>query len=369
MSAGASTTPQGSAPAAPAPAPTQSELEDRVANAFIDSLDQSESEQPKKREPAQEPDDEAPDDESTEADDGETGEPEADGEADEAEPEAEEDSESDDEEAEDKPAKRQPGDDVTVKLDDGSQVTLRELKRGFLRQSDYTRKTQEVAETRRAIESERATLSQTAQQQQAAFEVAATLIQEQMPPVPDTALIQTNPQLYLQQQALRQQSLEKLQSIAQARQANEQALAAQTEAKRREEVEELRRIKAEEHALLVQKLPKLRDKAALEAFVKDAVEIGGKAWGITPEQIGNIFSHQEAMILHAALNWMKYQSSKMKAVAEAKKAPPLRPAPRQAPGQRTKAKKAEAMAVLKNPGATEDARMAAAMASLDDRLF
>jgi len=59
----------------------------------------------------------------------------------------------------------------------------------------------------------------------------------------------------------------------------------------------------------------------------------------------------------------------MKAVAEAKKSPPLRPAPRQAPGQRVKAKKVEALQVLKNPGSTEDARMAAAMASLDDRLF
>jgi hypothetical protein len=368
MSSGVGTTPEGSAPTAPAPAMSQSELEDRVAHAFIDSLDES-GEQPKKPAAKPAPSDVAPDEESTDEDAQDEAEPDAEDEAEEAEPDAEEESESDDEEADEKPAKKQPGDDVTVKLDDGTQVTLRELKRGFLREADYTRKTQEVAATRKSLESERATLSQTAQQQQQAFEVAAALIQEQMPPVPDTALIQTNPQLYLQQQALRQQSLEKLQSIAQARQVNEQALAAQAEQRKREEQAELKRIKDEEHSLLVQKLPKLRDPKALEAFVKDAVEIGGRTWGITPEQIGNIFSHQEALILHAAINWQKYQSQKMKAVAQAKGAPPLRPAPRQAPGQRVKAKKAEALQVLKSPGATEDARMAAAMASLSDDLF
>ncbi|MFL6711122.1 MAG: hypothetical protein ACJ8HI_23220 [Massilia sp.] len=367
MSDGASTTPQGSAPA-PAPVLTQSDLEDRVANAFIDSLDEADSEQPKKQEPNQEEPDDAPDDESTEPDEADTGEPDAEPEADEEEGEAEEDSESDEQEADPK-AKKQPGDDVTVKMDDGSQVTLRELKRGFLRQSDYTRKTQELAETRRAVESERSTLTQTAQQQQQAFEVAATLIQEQMPPVPNVALIQENPQLYLQQQALREQAMQKLHRLAQAKQVAEQTQAEEAKRQEREKAQELKRLKAEEQELLMQKLPKLRDQKALEAFVQDALTYGGKAWGITPEQVGNIYSHTEAMILHAAVNWLKYQSTKMKAVAEAKKSPPLRPAPRQAPGQRTKAKKAEALSVLKNPGATEDARMAAAMASLDDRLF
>ena len=377
MSAGVDSTPQGTVPNAPAQVLTQSDLEDRVANAFIDSLDEADSEQPKKREPKQpEPAEaeEQEDEESTPDDSEAVGDDEAEPDADEADEEGdvEEDSESEEEEPEPK-AKKQPGDDVTVKLEDGTQVTLAELKRGFLRQADYTRKTQEVAATRKSLESERATLSQAAQQQQQAFEVAATIIQEQMPPVPDTALIQTNPQLYLQQRALREQCEQRLQHLAQARQENERviqeeqkAILARQEAQRKEE---LGRLKAEEHAKLLEKLPRLKDQKNLEAFVKDALEYGGKAWGITPEQVGNIYSHQEAMILYAATNWLKYQSTKMKAVAEAKKSPPLRPAPRQAPGQRVKAKKVEALQVLKNPGSTEDARMAAAMASLDDRLF
>lgn len=46
--------------------------------------------------------------------------------------------------------------DPVVKFDDGTEIPLSEVKRGFLRQQDYTRKTQETAELRKSVESERA---------------------------------------------------------------------------------------------------------------------------------------------------------------------------------------------------------------------
>ena len=45
--------------------------------------------------------------------------------------------------------------DPVVKFDDGTSVPLSEVKRGFLRQQDYTRKTQEVAAERKTVETER----------------------------------------------------------------------------------------------------------------------------------------------------------------------------------------------------------------------
>ena len=44
--------------------------------------------------------------------------------------------------------------EVVFTAQDGSEVNLEELKRGYLRQADYTKKTQEVAEGRKAIESQ-----------------------------------------------------------------------------------------------------------------------------------------------------------------------------------------------------------------------
>ncbi len=43
---------------------------------------------------------------------------------------------------------------VLLTLDDGTQLTKEEIKKGFLRESDYTRKTQKLATERRAVESE-----------------------------------------------------------------------------------------------------------------------------------------------------------------------------------------------------------------------
>lgn len=370
MSAGVGSTPQGTAPTqAPPPAPnlTQSEVEDRVAAAFMDSLDESNQEA---KAPSDQAEPEAPEDDepSTDAE----AEPDADDTEAEAEPdEGEEEAEPDEDEAP-KP-KKQPGDDVTVQLDDGTQVTLRELKRGFLRQSDYTRKTQEVAETRRQTEEQRKTLSAVAEQQKEAFEVVAALIREQIPDPPDQALIHTNPQLYLQLQAQRETAQGRLAQLAQAYRQSQDGVKQQTEAEKKaaeeRERKELEDLKRTEYQALVKAMPKLGTEAGRKAFLAEAAEIGGRVYGITPEQIGNIVSHTEVRILHDAIQWRKLQSQKMEAVSKAKQAPPLRPANRSTPGQKGKAKQDQALSILRNAGSTEDARMAAAMSVLPDDLF
>src|SRR6476661_3331261 len=119
MSAGAGSTPSGTAPTQVPPAApnlTQSEVENRVAAAFMDSLDESTRDDGEASEPekAKAPE---PDDGSTDA--------EAEPDADEADAEPDEggaEDEPDDEEQAAKP-KKQPGDDVEVRLDDGTKVT------------------------------------------------------------------------------------------------------------------------------------------------------------------------------------------------------------------------------------------------------
>lgn len=71
------------------------------------------------------------------------------------EDEADLDADSDDESEDFDDEVKKTTADPTVKFDDGTEVPLSEVKRGFLRQQDYTRKTQEVAEVRRTVEAER----------------------------------------------------------------------------------------------------------------------------------------------------------------------------------------------------------------------
>lgn len=49
-------------------------------------------------------------------------------------------------------------DDTEVDLGDGKKITFKELKSGYSRQDDYTRKTQELAEQRKALESDKGIL-------------------------------------------------------------------------------------------------------------------------------------------------------------------------------------------------------------------
>lgn len=85
----------------------------------------------------------------------ETPQSDAEDEAEEVEAAAEEEPEAEDE----APSEQKPDDQAlhTIKVgDEEVTVTLHELKRGFLRESDYTRKTQDLASKAKALEAERA---------------------------------------------------------------------------------------------------------------------------------------------------------------------------------------------------------------------
>jgi len=103
-----------------------------------DTLEPEADDQPDEGDAVDEDEVEADTEESEEAEDGQT-------EDEEGEADTEEESDGDDDG--DKP-------EQLIEID-GEQLTLEEVKLGYLRQSDYTRKTQAVAEQRKAAEEER----------------------------------------------------------------------------------------------------------------------------------------------------------------------------------------------------------------------
>jgi hypothetical protein len=125
-------TPQGTAPEAPQAQPqTEADPLSDLAQAFEESLSlPAEGEEPKK----------------TEAKPAEAETPAAE-EAPESTDEAE--SESD---AEEQPEEEPQKAGTKIKLSDGSEHTLEEIEKGFLRQQDYTRKTQEISSNRKLLE-------------------------------------------------------------------------------------------------------------------------------------------------------------------------------------------------------------------------
>lgn len=69
-------------------------------------------------------------------------------------------------------------DDLKLKVPKTAAQKLKELKEGSLRQADYTRKTQELAEQRKAFDAERNTVYQSTQEELQAYATAQSLAQQ-----------------------------------------------------------------------------------------------------------------------------------------------------------------------------------------------
>jgi hypothetical protein len=309
------------------------ELEDKVGAAIADSLDEEEQPAEQQAKPAE----------------SETAPEESNEEAEEKEPEAE--AEEDPKQDEDKPP-------ATVKLKDGSEVPLDELVNGYYRQSDYTRKTQDLAKERKAFEESRdaATqrLLQADQVSRRLAELADSLVKARQPKAPDPALLQTDPVGFLQQKEAYERAQAEISQFGQAL----------TEHKRREEERQATQ-KAErverERQLLHEKLPP----AAIQAFTKDIQDIAEKAYGFTLEEIGQVEDHRYMLVLKDALEMRKIRNQKMETVRQGKNAaPPMKPAARQAPNARVNGAVKANWDRLRQENSEE-----AAMAVLDDSLF
>lgn len=151
---------------------------------------------------------------------------------------------------------------VTVKIDGKEvQVKLSELRNGYQRQSDYTRKTMEVAEQRRAAEAafvaaqtERQQYAANLQRMQAQIESALA----QQSEIDWANLIEADPQEYLKQRHLYEQR----QAALQENLGHQRTIAAHMQADARAAAE---RDLAQQQEMLLAKLPEWRNPEAAKA--------------------------------------------------------------------------------------------------------
>ncbi len=78
---------------------------------------------------------------------------------------------------------------VVVTLEDGTESTLEELVSGNLRQADYTRKTEAIAEERRALEDIKASAQNQSEEINRTYEGLVEFLQGIMPPEPSLDLL------------------------------------------------------------------------------------------------------------------------------------------------------------------------------------
>ena len=264
--------------------------------------------------------------------------------ADEHTDESEEES-SDEDEGNDAESDFEDSDSVSVTLGDGEQVQLGELKKGYFRNKDYTHKTEALAQERKSVDAQRESYSQNAQLIQNVYHSLAQFLESALPPEPNIGLLQSDPNQYQYQQAVRNAAIAELQT---AYDASQQA----TSTIQSVNADELARVRSTEDAKLLAAMPMLKEPGRRAVFdatnKKTALD-----FGFSDQDVGATTDHRILQLVHyARLGKIAEQNRKN---AERRIAEKPRKGTRSKPAVGVPTKNREAMRRLQETGSLEAA--------------
>lgn len=320
---------------------------DEIFNLLGDEPDEfGDLEDEQNRAPDEEPDDEPEDDEDFEE---EFEEDEFEGESDD-EFDADEDADDDSDET---PSSDDPQ-TLTVQVDGEEQeVTLDEARAGYMRQADYTRKTQQVAEERRAIKEEVEGLRTERSEYAERLRALEQVIEANSPEEPDwDALREEDPARFAQEFAAWQKRQQRLQALRE----EHQRVRAEQQAEFEEAYQEHIR---EEKRKLHLAVPEWQDQEKATADKKRMAEYAESEYGYTSEDLAQVSDHRLLLMLRKAMLYdqMSEKGKKVRKKAKKRKAKNLKPG---SSGSRKKRKKkgSDARKRLRETGRVDDAAAA-----------
>jgi hypothetical protein len=198
-------------------------------------------------------------------------------------------------------------DDTTFSIRDGDKdvkVTLAELKKGYARQSDYTRKSQALAEERKVIQNEAAQVRQEREQYRTGLATVKQVIAQSAPQEPTAeqwaALQAHDPVQWLQQKEQWREYKQLQQNIE----------AEHTELTKRQQAEYqkgLAQVMAQESEKLKAAFPEWKDKTKA-ANGQQAIRDYAYALGYSPEEVDTTTDHRIFVLAHKAMMYDKMVS-------------------------------------------------------------
>ena len=232
--------------------------------------------------------------------------------------------ESEDDEPDDEPSDKQkrkvatddaPDDEPDAELEeiehDGKKHKVpKELKDSFLRQQDYTRKTQEVAEARKTVETSWREAQQTTQQLVQAQNALVQFAQAAIGQPPDLSLAANDPQTYLVQKGLYEQ---RMAQVSQLMEQGQMLTQQQQALQQRAQAEYLR----EQGDAMLKAMPELRNEAKRAEFRAAAVELGAK-YGFSAGEVSGIADHRMLLVLRDLAAAQKAAARSTQATASVK---------------------------------------------------
>jgi len=208
-----------------------------------------------------------------------------------------EDSESD-EEAEPDEDEGQP-EEIVVELD-GKQVTVDELKKGYLRQSDYTRKTQQVAEERKSLEAELSVI----REERSQYEQLLPALQQQLYTManqePDwETLYQQDPIGAIQEERKWRVQMQHRQEQLAAIQAEQSRL---SQLHQNEQIKQFEHHLTQERELLLERMPSWKDEKVASAERAKVKQYAQKL-GFSADELDAVTDHRAVLGLYKAMKY------------------------------------------------------------------
>lgn len=204
-----------------------------------------------------------------------------------------------------------------VKVDNEElEVDLDELIKGYSRTSDYTKKTQSLAEQRKQVEAERTKIEEAAKLRDT-YSQRLQVIEQMLSAQPEedlTALKDSDPVGYAIKVAEKMEREKQLSAVRAEREAVQAKQAA-------EQQERLKAHLSQEAERLKAAIPDLADEVKGEVIRKEIRDYA-KSNGWTDQELSQVYDHRAVIALYRAMQFEKLQKAKpavQKKVAEAPK--------------------------------------------------
>ena len=275
----------------------------------------------------------------------------------EEEPEEEESEEEEDDEGTEERAIE--GDDLYAITINGEEheVSMDELLKGYSRQSDYTKKTQELSEHRKAFEGAKQQMAQEYHQIQAERQQYIDSLQQ----IVDTSAPGLEQYASINWEQLKAEDpiafITKKEEFREAQDNITQYQVQQDEAYQKQYQEyqqQAHQMLQQEHSKMAQVLPEWKEPEKQKKIAKDIKEYALSV-GYTSEEVGSLVDHRSLLVLIKAQKYDSLQNADVKSKKLKNKPRVIRSGKGKVKGEETKVKRAAKMKRLQNSGHVDDA--------------
>lgn len=204
---------------------------------------------------------------------------------------------------------------VMLSLPDGTKVPADEAVKGYLRQADYSRKTQEASEMRKALEADLQTISNVT-------EAVIDFLSQMVPQPPDAAMAMRDPQGFVRAKAQHDAAMAKIQQLVELGKTPKDVAARMSDA-------DQQKLIASENALLAEKFPAVAQPEGRAKFFEGAAK-AAQELGFSMSDLEGVTDHRMFALAHWANIGLQAAKARETAKAKVANVPPV--APRK-PGQ------------------------------------